>query len=193
MLTNKEIVPSFIKHLRDTKVMDVLYKLVEKEIAATSIFKEFDPKKAAEMPEEETRVWTDYIPDAILNAIGKFGRGEDSEWSDIEVENAAQFITLVLEKFPECKLAFQFREASFCNKLISRVFTPVSEQGKAGFQHQSTLVGLLSLVTQLLKFHANTSAYSTDTIPPFVSCLIYGPGGKASRSDFIPVSISNNY
>eukprot|EP00026_Physarum_polycephalum_P003273 Phypoly_transcript_03283.p1 GENE.Phypoly_transcript_03283~~Phypoly_transcript_03283.p1 ORF type:complete len:763 (+),score=203.00 Phypoly_transcript_03283:172-2460(+) len=204
MMTSKDVIPSFFKHLRDTNLMDIFIKLVEKETVASPLFKEYDPKKAAELSADDTRFWTDAIPDNMLERIGKGGAGEDTEWSDVEIESIAQFSILVLDKFATSKLAYQLRDSAFCSELIARVFDPFAEasngtaangvsHGKAKYRHQSTVVALLSYITQLLKFSTNTSAYSTDTIPPLVACLIYGSGGKRSQSSVIPVNIINNW
>jgi hypothetical protein len=200
MMTNKEAIPSFFKHLRDTNLMDIFIKLVEKETTASPLFKDYDPKKAAELPADDTRFWTDTIPENILAKVAQGGAGEDTEWTDVEIDSIAHYSVLVLEKFTDCKLAHQLRDMKFCSALIARTFDSFAEtqngaangtkHGKAKYRHQSTVVALLSYITQLLKFCANTSAYSTDTIPPLVACLIYGSGGKrGSRSSVIPVSI----
>ena len=198
-MTNKDVIPSFFKHLRDTNLMDIFFKFVEKETTASPLFKEYDPKKAAGLSADDTRFWTDVIPDNILATIAHGGTGADTEWSDVEIENIAQFSVLVLEKFGTCKLAHQLRDTPFCSALVASVFEPFAEvrngvangavHARAKYRHQSTVVALLSYITQLLKFCTNASAYGTDTIPALVACLIYGSGGKGSRSSVIPVSI----
>jgi hypothetical protein len=214
-----KLIPSFFKHLRDTNLMDVLFKFVEKE-TTTPHYKDFDPKKEGAVPGEHL-FWTDDIPDRIVAYVA----APDGEWSDVEIDNISSFACLVLEKFPNCKLAHQLRDARFCAPLVALAFglaAPAHAQangthrrarfaepengvtgeeegernGKKGggggsspFRHQSTLTSLLTFITSLLKFCVNTSAYSADTIPPLVSCLIYGSGGKESRSNDAPISI----
>lgn len=204
MITNKEVIPSFFKHLRDTNLMDVFFKLVEKETTASPLFKEYDPKKAAELPADDTKFWTDVIPDNILATIAHGSAGTDTEWSDVEIESIASFSMLILEKFPDSKLAYQLRDASFSSALIAHVFNSFTDvqngavangasHGKAKYRHQTTVVALLSYIIQLLKFCPNNSAYTSDTIPSLVACLIYGSGGKGSRSSVIPVNIIRNW
>lgn len=221
MYAQKEkLIPAFFKHLRDTNLMDVLYKFVDKE-TSTPHYKDFDPKKEGAVP-GETLFWTDDIPDLILAHIGK----EDNEWSDVEIDNISSFVCLVLEKFPNCKLSHQLRDVKFCAPLVALAFgfaahaptangtakhihfaaegqngvgageNGAGENGKGKkvpFRYQSTLTSLLAFITALLKFCVNTSAYSADTLPPLVSSLIYGSGGKGSRSHDAPVNVLNSW
>lgn len=201
----EKLIPSFFKHLRDTNLMDVLYKFVEKEATSAATFKDFDPKKQPDVV-GDTLFWTDDIPDLIIAQIKK----EDHEWSDVEIESMAHFVGQILEKFPNCKLAYQFRDMRFCQLLVSHAFTytPYPTQlnnevphtngisnglvNNTPFRHQSTLVSLLNFITLLLKYATNTSSYTADTVPPIVVSLIYGKNGKGSPLEEAPVRIFTN-
>ncbi len=185
------IVEAIFRHLRDTNLMEHVYKLVVNQNESTPEYQDYDPKKAN--PEEVTSCWTDEIPGAILAFIGYltllclfscsliYHRREESEWTDVEIENISNFVGLVLGNFAKCKLAYQLLSVDFCKPLVSLIF-PLPQNGtscegehppsKTRFRNHTTLISLLSFLVILLKQSINTSTYDTDTPSPLVLQLI---------------------